>query len=66
MRLQPGGLLDTTFGGFDADGNRTGKRTVRFGNFSSGGNAVALQDDGRIVVAGFGYGGPRPRRAPRG
>ena len=51
-RLQSGGVLDTTFGGFDADGNRTGTRTVRFGNLGSGGQAVALQDDGRIVVAG--------------
>ncbi len=51
-RLQSGGVLDTTFGGIDADGNRTGTRTVRFGNLGSGGQAVALQDDGRIVVAG--------------
>ena len=47
-RLQPGGLLDTTFGGLDQDGNRTGKRTISLG----AGNAVALQADGRIVVAG--------------
>ena len=43
-RLQPGGVLDTTFG----SGGRT---TVDFGGQDSG-SSVALQPDGRIVVAG--------------
>jgi uncharacterized delta-60 repeat protein len=58
VRLQPSGLLDTTFGGFDADGNRTGKRTFRVGNFGSAANALAPREDGRIVLAGSGFGGP--------
>ena len=47
-RLRTDGALDATFGGFDQDGNRTGKRTLAFGS----GSAAALQADGRIVVAG--------------
>jgi uncharacterized delta-60 repeat protein len=43
LRLQPGGSLDTTFS-FD------GKTVVDFGN--STGRGVALQADGKIVVAG--------------
>ena len=43
-RLQPGGVLDTTFGS-------AGRTTVDFGGQESGA-AVALQPDGRIVVAG--------------
>jgi uncharacterized delta-60 repeat protein len=43
-RLQPGGALDTTFGG-------SGKTTVDFGGEDSA-FSVALQADGRIVVAG--------------
>ena len=43
-RLQPGGVLDTTCG----SGGRT---TVDFGGQDSG-TAVALQGDGRIVLAG--------------
>ena len=43
-RLQPGGALDTAFSG-------DGKTTVDFGDADSG-SSVALQGDGRIVVAG--------------
>jgi uncharacterized delta-60 repeat protein len=43
-RLQPGGALDTTFS-FD------GKTTLKFGDDDTA-NAVALQRDGGIVVAG--------------
>jgi uncharacterized delta-60 repeat protein len=43
-RLQPAGALDTTFGG-------DGRTTVDFGGEDSG-FSVALQADGRIVVAG--------------
>jgi uncharacterized delta-60 repeat protein len=43
-RLQPNGELDTTFG-------LGGKSIVDFGGFD-GGDAVALQPDGKIVVAG--------------
>jgi uncharacterized delta-60 repeat protein len=44
-RLNPDGSLDATFGGGD------GKATVDFGEAAFG-NAVALQQNGRIVVAG--------------
>jgi uncharacterized delta-60 repeat protein len=44
VRLQPGGALDTTFS-FD------GKTTLNYGGYD-GAAAVALQPDGRIVVAG--------------
>jgi uncharacterized delta-60 repeat protein len=50
-RLRTDGALDATFGGFDQDGNRTGKRTVPF-PVAAGGTAVALQADGGIVAAG--------------
>ena len=43
-RLQPNGLLDSTFG-------NAGKSVVDFGG-SDRGEAVALQPDGRVVVAG--------------
>ncbi len=43
-RLQPGGAPDTTF---DADG----RRTVDFGGVDRG-NGLALQPNGRLVVAG--------------
>jgi uncharacterized delta-60 repeat protein len=43
-RLQPGGALDATF-------SVDGRTTVNFGGADSG-NALALQADGRIVVAG--------------
>ena len=43
-RLQPGGSPDTTFGS-------DGRRTVDFGGVDRG-NALALQPDGRFVVAG--------------
>jgi uncharacterized delta-60 repeat protein len=46
VRFQPGGLPDTTFG-------PGGKRTVSFpGTTFSGASAVAIQRDGKIVVAG--------------
>ena len=47
-RLQPDGQLDTTFGGVDQDGRRTGKRTIP----GALGNAVGLGGDGRILIAG--------------
>ncbi len=43
-RIQPGGALDSTFGA-------GGKTTLDLGDFAQG-NAMALQADGRIVVAG--------------
>jgi uncharacterized delta-60 repeat protein len=48
LRLQPGGALDTTFDG-------DGKQTLDLGG-SDGARALALQPDGRIIVAG--HGGP--------
>jgi uncharacterized delta-60 repeat protein len=44
-RFQPGGLADETFG-------TGGKRTVAFPGSSSVADAMALQPDGKIVVAG--------------
>jgi uncharacterized delta-60 repeat protein len=44
-RLQPGGMLDTTFS-FD------GKNTVNVGGTSDYGNAAGVQADGKIVIAG--------------
>ena len=43
-RIQPGGALDSTFGA-------GGKTTLNLGDLAQG-NAMALQADGRIVVAG--------------
>jgi uncharacterized delta-60 repeat protein len=45
IRYNPDGSLDTSF---DADG----KATTDFFGFDDHGNGVAIQDDGRIVVAG--------------
>jgi uncharacterized delta-60 repeat protein len=45
-RLQPNGLLDTTFG----DG---GKAVAGFGGNPDSAEAVALQPDGKIVAAGY-------------
>jgi uncharacterized delta-60 repeat protein len=45
-RLNANGMLDSTFG------NGTGKTTVAFDGGSSYASAVALQPDGKIVVAG--------------
>jgi uncharacterized delta-60 repeat protein len=45
IRLQPNGVLDTTFG-------TEGKSIVDFGGADEPGRAVALQPDGKIVVAG--------------
>jgi uncharacterized delta-60 repeat protein len=45
-RLQPNGLLDTTFG----DG---GKAVAGFGGNPDASQAVALQPDGKIVAAGY-------------
>ena len=46
LRIQPGGALDTTFDG-------DGRKTIDLGG-SDGARALALQPDGRIVVAGHG------------
>ena len=45
-RFRRGGALDTTFSG-------DGKRMVDLGSGSSQANAVIIQDDGKIVVAGY-------------
>ena len=45
-RLMPAGALDTTFG-------VGGKVRTSFGNLNGGANGAALQDDGKIVAAGF-------------
>jgi uncharacterized delta-60 repeat protein len=45
-RFQPGGSPDTTFG-------PGGKRTVSFPGTPAQGQAMALQPDGKIVVAGY-------------
>jgi uncharacterized delta-60 repeat protein len=45
-RFQPGGSPDTTFG-------PAGKRTVSFTGTPAHGQAMALQPDGKIVVAGY-------------
>ncbi len=49
-RLQPGGALDTTFSG-------DGKQTINVGT-STGASGVAMQANGRIVVAGVAESGP--------
>ncbi|MBI4660184.1 MAG: hypothetical protein HY735_15195 [Verrucomicrobia bacterium] len=48
-RYRSDGGLDTTFG-------TSGKVTADFGTSSSEGNSVAIQGDGKIVVAGFSVG----------
>ena len=50
VRLTPDGQLDTTFGG--GDGIVTTVLQVGGENITTEGNAVALQGDGKIVVAG--------------
>ena len=57
-RVQPGGVLDSTFGS-------GGKQTISFpGTTFAGAGAVALQNDGKIVVAGGGsVGGAAGARA---
>ena len=45
-RYNTNGTLDTTF---DTDG----KITTAFGSFDDGANAIAIQNDGKIVVAGY-------------
>jgi uncharacterized delta-60 repeat protein len=57
-RLAPNGSLDTTFDGDggDATFGAAGKATIDFG-VATFGNAVALQQNGRIVVAGQRTGG---------
>ena len=47
-RLQPDGSLDVSFG------PNAGKSPIDFGGPNEVGNAVALQPDGKIVVAGYG------------
>ena len=49
-RVNPNGTLDTTFNG-------TGMLTTSIGNGDDRGNSVALQADGKIVVAGSSYNG---------
>ncbi len=61
-RLNPDGSLDTTFNaaGTGAIGSAPGKLTFNFGSLGvvEHANAVAIQPDGKIVVAGFtGLGG---------
>ena len=46
VRVQPHGTLDTSFGG-------TGKVTTAIGTSDDCGYAVAIQSDGKIVVAGY-------------
>jgi uncharacterized delta-60 repeat protein len=48
VRYNPDGTLDTTFGA-----NANGKVITSIGSGSSGGQSVALQSDGKIVVAGW-------------
>ncbi len=50
VRYTTNGTLDTNFGA-------GGKVTTAIGNSNDGGNAVALQTDGNIVVAGYSYNG---------
>ncbi len=45
-RYNADGTLDTSFNGY-------GKLTTDFGGYDDEGNSVALQSDGKIVVAGF-------------
>ena len=48
MRLNPDGSLDTTFG-------QAGKEVLPIGSGTEVAEDVAVQPDGKIVVAGFGY-----------
>ncbi len=50
VRYNTDGTLDTSFGG-------TGKVVTAVGNFGSGASSVAIQADGKIVVAGSSYNG---------
>ncbi|WP_280192072.1 hypothetical protein [Delftia sp. PS-11] len=52
IRLNADGTLDTSFGG-----NGTGKLLVPVGNRDDWGGSVALQPDGKIVVAGSAHNG---------
>ncbi|MDH5632491.1 MAG: hypothetical protein OEZ10_05785 [Gammaproteobacteria bacterium] len=55
LRYNSNGTLDTTFG--DADSLNPGKRKgyATFGPAGSYAHAMAIQDDGKIVVAGYYY-----------
>src|SRR5439155_17777243 len=48
VRLNPDGGLDTTFGG-------TGKVTTPLSTYGDGANAVSIDGQGRIVLAGFAF-----------
>jgi uncharacterized delta-60 repeat protein len=50
------GNLPLTAGSLDPMFDMDGKATTPVGNFSNGVNSVALQADGKIVVAGYSYG----------
>ena len=52
MRYNGNGSLDTTFNG-------TGKVTTAIGSSDDYGRSVAVQSDGRIVVAGYSYNGSK-------
>lgn len=51
-RLNPDGTLDKTFGAGDADGTPDGVVQVSFGDGDDAVDAIAIQKDGKIVVAG--------------
>ncbi|MFM7012083.1 MAG: hypothetical protein ACKO0Z_22590 [Betaproteobacteria bacterium] len=51
-RLKADGTLDTTFGKGDSDGTPDGVVSVSLSEGSDTANALALQTDGKIVVAG--------------
>jgi len=51
-RLKPNGTLDAAFGRGDADGTPDGVVSVSLSTGNDAANAVALQADGKIVVAG--------------
>jgi uncharacterized delta-60 repeat protein len=50
LRYNPDGTLDTTFGG-------TGRVTTSLSGYIDNAQGVALQSDGKIVVAGYSYNG---------
>ena len=50
VRYHPDGSLDTDFG-------TNGKVTTDIGGYDDVGNSIAIQDDGKIVVAGYGRSG---------